>query len=86
VLPAQASEEITRRERQILELMCEGLSNAEILSRCRISAMTLKSHQKSLYQKLGVGTRSQVIVQALRARVVRPGWLAGSSAAEPAWR
>lgn len=84
---ARASDEITRRELQILELMCDGLSNPDILTRCRISAMTLKSHQRSLYQKFGVGTRSQLIVQALRFRVVCPEWLAAPSIACPlAWR
>ncbi len=73
-------ERITPRERQILELMCEGLSNPEIVATCRIRATTVKTHQKSLYQKFGVGSRSQVIVHALRSRLVCPDWLADPAA------
>lgn len=68
---------ITPRERQVLELMCEGLGNGEIAGACGISATTLKQHQLSLYRKVGTGNRSQLIVQALRLRLVVPSWLAG---------
>lgn len=80
-LSVRAGDALTPRELQILKLMCEGLSNPEILDRCRIGATTLKSHQKSLYQKFGVSNRSQVIVRALRTQIVRPGWLDTRSAA-----
>lgn len=72
--PASGSEGIRRaltdREKQILRLVCEGLSNAEIAARLVISAETVKSELKRIFRKIGVKNRTQAAVL-----LVREGWL-----------
>ncbi|MDO8735639.1 MAG: LuxR C-terminal-related transcriptional regulator [Thermoleophilia bacterium] len=56
-----APEEIlTRRENQVMELMAEGMSNAELAERLYISEPTAKTHISSIFRKLGLTSRSQV--------------------------
>ena len=55
---------LSRREREILALITEGLGNAEISKRLSISEKTVRSHISSVYDKLGVGTRAQALVFA----------------------
>jgi LuxR family transcriptional regulator, maltose regulon positive regulatory protein len=52
---------LTRREREILELLAAGLSNREMTERLVIAEGTLKRHIANLYQKLGVHNRTQAI-------------------------
>jgi len=52
---------LTRRERQILQLLALGLSNQEMAERLFIAEGTLKRHVANLYQKLGVHNRAQAI-------------------------
>jgi pimeloyl-ACP methyl ester carboxylesterase/DNA-binding CsgD family transcriptional regulator len=52
------------RERQILALIADGLSNAEIGERLQISDKTVRNHTSNLFDKLGVWTRAQAIVFA----------------------
>ncbi|HEU4403488.1 MAG TPA: LuxR C-terminal-related transcriptional regulator [Candidatus Polarisedimenticolia bacterium] len=62
---------LTRRERQILELLAGGLSNATIAARLKVSPNTVASHLKHLYPKLGVSSRAQATAYAL-TRGIRP--------------
>ena len=55
---------ISVRERQILQLICAGLSNREIAAQCSISASTVKTHIENIYRKIGVSSRTQAIAQA----------------------
>ena len=55
---------LTRREREILELVCEGLSNREIAKRLVIAESTAKTHVHRVLEKLGVKSRAQAIVRA----------------------
>ena len=55
---------LTRREREIFELLCDGLSNASIADRIRISEKTVRNHVSHLYEKLGVHSRSEALVLA----------------------
>ncbi len=64
--------DLTRREREVLALMMEGLSNAEISSRLRVSPYTAKNHVSSILGKLGVSSRTQAVSLALHADLVRP--------------
>jgi DNA-binding NarL/FixJ family response regulator len=48
---------LTRREQEVLDLICAGRSNAEIASRLVISAKTVDHHVSAVLAKLGVGTR-----------------------------
>src|SRR5262245_35702288 len=55
---------LTARERQVLALMADGLSNADIAERLRISEKTVRNFASSLFEKLGVRSRAQAIVFA----------------------
>jgi pimeloyl-ACP methyl ester carboxylesterase/DNA-binding CsgD family transcriptional regulator len=55
---------LSPREREVLGLISEGLSNAEIAARLRISDKTVRNHVSNLFGKLGVWTRAQAIVFA----------------------
>ncbi len=52
---------LTRREKEILQLLAIGLSNQEMAERLFIAEGTLKRHIANLYQKLGVHNRAQAI-------------------------
>jgi pimeloyl-ACP methyl ester carboxylesterase/DNA-binding CsgD family transcriptional regulator len=55
---------LSRREREILALLSEGLPNAEIGARLDISEKTVRNHISNLYDKLGVWTRAQAMIFA----------------------
>jgi ATP/maltotriose-dependent transcriptional regulator MalT len=58
-----AIDSLTPRERQVANLLVEGLSNQEIASRLYISPATVKVHVRHIYEKLGVRNRSGAIVK-----------------------
>jgi len=60
----RAFDSLTVRERGILALMTEGLSNADIAERLGLSEKTVRNHISNLFDKLGVWTRAQAIVFA----------------------
>ncbi len=55
---------LSARERQVLALIADGLSNAEIAERLDISEKTVRNHASNLFDKLGVWSRAQAIVFA----------------------
>jgi DNA-binding NarL/FixJ family response regulator len=55
---------LSARERQVLSLMTEGLSNTDIAERMAISEKTVRNHASNLFDKLGVWSRAQAIVFA----------------------
>jgi len=59
-----AFEALSRRERETLALLADGLSNAEIAERLGISEKTVRNHLSHLFDKLGVWSRAQAIVFA----------------------
>jgi LuxR family maltose regulon positive regulatory protein len=57
-------EPLSQRERQILALLAERLSNKEIADKLHISTVTVKRHAANIYQKLGVHGRRQAVAKA----------------------
>lgn len=57
---------LTPREREVLEMLAEGLSNKEIAWRMNISEHTVKFHLASVFAKLDVSTRTEAVMQGLR--------------------
>jgi len=57
---------LTTRERQVLELLAEGLSHEEIGGRLGISGETVRTHLQKASERLGAGTRTQAVATALR--------------------
>lgn len=60
------STRLTPREHEVLVLLAEGLSAAEIGGRLHLSESTVKSHLAHIYQKLGATNRAQALVTAMR--------------------
>lgn len=55
---------ISKRELEVLQLMAEGLSNAEIAGRLYVSLNTIKTHASNIFFKLDAGRRTQAIEKA----------------------
>ena len=58
---------LTDREKEVLEYICEGLNNGEISKILDVSINTVKVHVSSIIQKLGVEDRTQVVVKAFKS-------------------
>ena len=74
VAEAPALADLTPREREVLVLVAEGLSNDEIGERLFLSPLTVKTHVLRAATKLGARDRAQLVVVAYESGVVRPGW------------
>ena len=61
---------ITRREKEVLQLIAEGLTNAEISERLFISIPTVNTHRKSLLEKFGVKNTATLIGKAIRIGLI----------------
>lgn len=65
---------LTEREREVLALVGEGLSNEEIARRLVLSPLTTKTHVSRMMGKLGARDRVRLVVLAYESGLVRPGW------------
>jgi two-component system nitrate/nitrite response regulator NarL len=68
---ALAQERLTTREREVLELLAEGLTAPQMADRLFLSVSTVKSHQHGVYEKLGVADRAAAVAAAMRRGLIR---------------
>ncbi|NBO45661.1 MAG: DNA-binding response regulator [Actinobacteria bacterium] len=61
---------LSKREREVLGLVAEGLNNRAIAARLFISENTVKNHVRNIHEKLGVHTRMEAVVRAVREGVL----------------
>ena len=73
--PSRAIDTLTDREREVMTLVAEGLTNDEIARRLVVSPATAKTHVSRVLTKLGARDRAQLVVLAYESGMVRPGWL-----------
>ncbi|TXL61855.1 response regulator [Aeromicrobium terrae] len=72
--PTGALDVLTEREREIVALVGEGLSNDEIAERLVVSPATAKTHVSRAMIKLHARDRAQLVVLAYETGLVKPGW------------
>jgi DNA-binding NarL/FixJ family response regulator len=71
--PGRDLSRITEREREVLALVAEGLSNDEIATRLYLSPLTTKTHVSHIMTKLDARDRAQLVVIAYESGLVIPG-------------
>ena len=68
--PAEQSYNLTEREQEILNLLAQGLSNADISHHLYLSEGTVRNYTSTLFAKLGVSDRTQAVILAIRQGLV----------------
>jgi DNA-binding NarL/FixJ family response regulator len=71
--PPRAVEDLTPREKEVLDLLVRGLSNPEICQQLVITEATAKTHVARILQKLGLRDRIQAVIYAYEHGLVTPG-------------
>lgn len=72
-VPAPELDTLTGREREVLEQLVRGLSNAEIGERLRMGEATVRTHVGRIFVKLGLRDRVQAVVYGYESGIVHPG-------------
>ncbi|HAS08386.1 MAG TPA: DNA-binding response regulator, partial [Actinobacteria bacterium] len=65
--------QLSPREREVLNLLADGLGVAEISKQLYISQSTTKTHVSKLYEKLGAANRAQALMTALNMGLITSG-------------
>lgn len=71
-LELQAGAALTAREREVISLIAKGLKNKHIAGRLFISEATVRHHISSIFAKLGVSDRVELILKAFRLGLADP--------------
>jgi DNA-binding NarL/FixJ family response regulator len=69
-LSGKDDDTLTGREREILQLLADGMSNADVATKLFISQETVKSHVRHILAKLEADTRTQAVAIALREAII----------------
>jgi DNA-binding NarL/FixJ family response regulator len=69
-LPGKGDDMLTGREREILQLLADGMSNADVAAKLFISSETVKSHVRHILTKLEADTRTHAVAIALREAII----------------
>ena len=69
-LPGKGEDMLTTREREILQLLADGMSNADVAAKLFISQETVKSHVRHILTKLEADTRTHAVAIALREAII----------------
>jgi len=70
--PYKPGIDLTDREKEILGLLVEGLTNPEIAQRLYVSKSTVKFHVSSILNKLQVSSRTEAVAKALQEGLIKP--------------
>jgi NarL family two-component system response regulator LiaR len=70
--PPKIGHDLTEREREVLELLAEGISNQQIADQLVLSQATVKFHIRHIRSKLGTASRTETVVLALQQHLVSP--------------
>lgn len=62
----RASDLLSERELAILKMAAKGMSNSDIAEELHLSARTVESHLGSIFNKLGVGSRTEAVIKAMK--------------------
>ena len=68
---AQAVEALSERELEVLRLVAKGARNKEIAAELSITESTVKTHIQTIFQKLGVGDRTEAVTEAIKKGIIR---------------
>lgn len=74
IRPVPGIKDLTQREREVVALAAEGLSNEEIADKLYMSRSTAKTHATRAMAKLGARDRAQLVVLAYQSGLARLGW------------
>lgn len=73
-IPAQAIlDQLTPREKEVLRLVAQGLSNREIAADLAVEDATVRSHIRRILMKLQLRDRIQIVIYAYETGIIRPG-------------
>ena len=68
--PAESLQDLTDREMEVLRLVGAGMTNAQVASRLYFSSRTVQVHLTHIFAKLGVGSRTEAVIVALRRGLI----------------